>query len=88
MCIRDSPESVQPAGDDETPRRWQQFVKKTLDRLAALRVGEVEQKGKERFVYRFPEIERELRDVEQHRAAIDLSRYQVGATVFDSGTDE
>jgi len=80
-------ESVRPAGDEETPKSWQQFVRKTLDRLAALRGGEVEQKGKERFVYRFPEIERELRDVEQYRAGIDLSRYQVGATVFDSGAE-
>jgi hypothetical protein len=82
------PDDIQPGNIEESPKRWRQFLRKTLDRLAALRVGEVEQKGKDKYIYRFPEIERELKDVEEYRQQVDLSEYQVGETIFDTGTSE
>jgi hypothetical protein len=82
------PDDVKPGSADEAPRRARQFKIKVLDRLAAARTGEIEQKGKDKFIYHFPEIERELKDVEEYRTQVDLDRYRVGATVFDSGEEQ
>ena len=79
------PEEIRPAGSDESPKRWQRYVRQILDRLSALRSGEIEETAQGKRIYRFPEIQRELKDVETFRRQVDLSRYQIGETVFDSG---
>jgi hypothetical protein len=37
------------------------------------------------FAYRFAELEREIADLAAVRSSIDLKRYELGKTVFDSG---
>ena len=60
--------------------------RRLLDRIAAALKAEpipLEKEGQ--FAYRFPELERELADLEAFRRGIDTKKYEVGKTVFDSG---
>ena len=75
---------ITPSGSDESPVDGKTFVEKAIDELAAFKAGEVE-KGDSGYVYRFPEIERELKDVRDFRKTVDLTRYAPGKTVYDTG---
>jgi hypothetical protein len=37
------------------------------------------------FAYKFPELERQIADLEDYRRKIDLKSFEVGKTIFDSG---
>ncbi len=75
-----------PLGMPE-PKNFEGVARRILERLAAqLKAEPVVQEGTDAFAYRFPGLERELSDLENYRRSVDLSRYDVGKTVFDSGT--
>ncbi len=78
------PEEIRPASLEETPRQPHEFATRVLDELVAVTSGEIEDSGGGRFTYRFPEIDRELRDIEAYRKGIDLTRFEPGKTVYDS----
>ena len=57
-----------------------------LERLAAsLKAEPIVQEKEGSFAYRFTELERQLADLEEYRAKVDLAKYGLGKTVFDSG---
>jgi hypothetical protein len=80
------PRDLRPTSTNMDPRDLAGRSRKILDRLAASLKAEpvpVEKEGV--FAYRFPELEREVADVEAFRRGIDTKRFEVGKTVFDSG---
>jgi hypothetical protein len=80
-------DNVIPVEEDEKPREPAAFVEAELSTLAARLSGEVQQGTGGQWVYSFPEVAREVQDVARYRAAVDLGRYDVGKTVFDSGEE-
>ena len=83
---RVDPRDVKGTGTDLDPRDLPAVSRRLLDRIAAALKAEpipLEKEGQ--FAYRFPELERELADLEAFRRGIDTKKYEVGKTVFDSG---
>ena len=79
MCGRWAPAWIQ--------RTFQKSPGKILQRIAAqLKAEPVVQEGTNEFAYTFPELKRELTDLAEYRSTLDVSRYEVGKTVFDSGS--
>ena len=80
------PREVKPTGTNLDPRDLPAASRRILDRLAAaLKAEPVSLEKEGLFAYRFPELQRELADLEAFRRGIDVKRYEVGKTVFDSG---
>jgi len=83
---RVDPREVRPTGTNLDPRDLPGTRRRILDRIAAsLKAEPVPLEKEGLFAYRFPELERELADLEAYRKGIDTKRYDVGKTVFDSG---
>ena len=83
---RVDPRDVRPTGTPLDPRNLPARARRILERIAAALKAEpvpLEREGE--FAYRFTELERQLADLERFRKGIDVRRYQVGKTVFDSG---
>jgi hypothetical protein len=79
--------NVRPLGSDLDPRNFAGVSRRILERIAAqLKAEPVVQEGTNSFAYTFSELERELADLRAYRKNVDVSRYDVGKTVFDSGT--
>ncbi len=79
------PRKIQPADYDETPSRWESFRDRSIKELAARKAADVKQIDGGAFVYEFGELDREQRDIAKVRNSIDLSSFNLGKTVFDSG---
>jgi hypothetical protein len=80
------PREVKGTGTNLDPRDLPAASRRILDRIAAaLKAEPVPLEKDGLFAYRFPELERELADLEVFRRGIDTKRYEVGKTVFDSG---
>ena len=77
--------AITPKDDDESPKNYVQFTEKVIKRLAGEKYGEVEAVQDGSYYYSLQEVERENRDIESIRESIDLNKYAVGDTVFDSG---
>lgn len=60
------------------------FVARVLDELASTYSAEIEDAGEGHYLYHFPEIERETKDLDALRASIDAAEYSLGPVVFDS----
>jgi hypothetical protein len=83
---RVDPREVRPTGTNLDPRDLPGAARRILDRIAAsLKADPIPLEKEGLFAYRFKELERELADLEAFRKGIDLKRYEVGKTVFDSG---
>jgi hypothetical protein len=83
---RVDPRDVRPTGTNLDPRDLAGTSRRILDRIAAsLKAEPVPLEKEGLFAYRFPELERELADLQAWRKSIDTKRYEVGKTVFDSG---
>ncbi len=83
---RVDPRDVKPSGTALDPRNLAATGRRILERLAAAMHAEpIPQEKKGEYAYRFTELERELADLESYRKGVDLKRYDLGATVFDSG---
>lgn len=78
------PEALKPSGTEGTPRAWRAVRKRIVDRSAALKGADPVQAPDGHFIYRFTELARELADLEDYRGKVDLSKFEVGKTVFDS----
>ncbi|MGA2763232.1 MAG: hypothetical protein ABSG17_07700 [Spirochaetia bacterium] len=75
-----------PLGLGPEPKNFAASARRILDRVAAqLKAEPVVEEGTSSFAYRFAEVERELADLEAYRKNVDVRRYDVGKTVFDSG---
>ena len=81
-----NPSDIPPVEAPIDPRGFPTVRRRILDRFAALKKAEpILQEKDGSFSYRFAELERELADLESYRRAVDLSKLEVGKTVFDSG---
>jgi hypothetical protein len=60
------------------------FVARVLDELASAYSAEIEDSGDGHYLYHFPEIARETKDLDMLRASIDAAEYSLGPVVFDS----
>jgi len=79
--------NVRPLGSDLDPKNFARVCRGILDRIAAqLKAEPIAQEGTSGFAYSFPDLERELADLAAYRHSVDVGRYDVGKTVFDSGT--
>jgi hypothetical protein len=77
---------LRPSGTNLDPHDLTGTSRKILDRIAvALKAEPIPLEKEGHFAYRFPELERELADLETYRKNIDPKRYEVGKTIFDSG---
>ncbi len=77
---------VRPTGTSIDPPNFTGACRRILERLAAAMKAEpIVQEKEGVFAYRFTELEREMADLSGYRSAVDLKRYEVGKTVFDSG---
>ena len=76
---------IQATGSSMDPRNLPVVARRLLDRIAAALHAEPVPTGQEgRFAYRFAEIERQAADLEKFRAKIDLRKYELGQTIFDT----
>ncbi len=83
---RVDPRDVRPTGTNLDPRDLPGTCRRILDRIAAaLKADPVPLEKEGMFAYRFKELERQVADLEAFRKGVDLKRYEVGKTVFDSG---
>lgn len=80
-----NPAQISPANKLSTPKKPAQFIQKQVDELAGIKQAEFEEKENNVLFYNFNEIKREQDDIAAVRKAIDLKKYDVGETVFDSG---
>jgi hypothetical protein len=79
--------NVRPLGSDLDPKDFPAATRRILDRIAAqLKAEPVVMEGTSELAYTFPELKRELTDLAEYRSSVDVSRYEVGKTVFDSGS--
>jgi hypothetical protein len=79
--------NIRPLGSDLDPKNFAETVRRILERIAAqLKAEPVVQEGTHDFAYAFPELKRELSDLAEYRSGLDVKRYEVGKTVFDSGS--
>jgi hypothetical protein len=83
---RVDPRDIQPSDSQLDPKDFAGACRRVLERLAAARHAEpVPQEREGLFAYKFAELERAMADLETYRKNVDLKRYEIGATVFDSG---
>jgi hypothetical protein len=80
-----NPAAVSSLAEVEKPKNPGRFTEDVVKQFAAMKHGEVEEAGAGKFVYTFPDFKYELDDVEKYRQTVDLSKFRVGKTVFDSG---
>jgi hypothetical protein len=77
---------LRPTGAGLDPRDFAGACRRIIERLAAaMRAEPIVQEKEGVFAYRFAELEREIADLAAVRSSIDLKRYELGKTVFDSG---
>jgi hypothetical protein len=80
-----NPGQITPRGELDSPKNPQRFIQKQIDELAAVKQAEIEENENNVLFYNFKEIKREQDDIAAVRNAVDLKKYEVGETVFDSG---
>lgn len=78
------PEEITPRDDDERPKSFRKLIIRQLDALAARRGAEIAVDQNGRLEYRFPEIERDKREIADFRRRAALADYSLGRTVFDT----
>lgn len=81
-----NPGQIAPRGELDTPKNPTRFVQKQVDELAGIKQAEFEENDDVMF-YNFKELKREQDDITAVRAAVDLTKYEIGKTVFDSGEE-
>ncbi|MBN2441362.1 MAG: hypothetical protein JXJ04_08445 [Spirochaetales bacterium] len=79
------PREIQPQGENETPKKSDKFKEKVIKQYVGEKSGDVEAVAENVYVYKLPELRRQIEDVNRHRDNIDLSKYATGKIVFDSG---
>jgi hypothetical protein len=79
------PMKIQPVGAEETPNRWEEFRESSLKRFAAIKQADVEDVGEGTYLYKFIEVDREQKDIARLRSSIDIKKFDIGSTIYDSG---
>ncbi|RKX78238.1 MAG: hypothetical protein DRP87_06910 [Spirochaetes bacterium] len=79
------PEKILPAGREEAPKNWKAFREGCIKELGSLKEAEIEELDKGKYIYSFPELLREKKDIEEYRKKVDMSEYKPGKTIFDTG---
>jgi hypothetical protein len=82
---RVDPKDVRPTKTEMDPKNLPALRQRIIDKLAAAMNAEPVTLEDSTFAYRFTELERQLSDLEAFRRGIDAKKYEVGATIFDSG---
>jgi hypothetical protein len=80
-----NPGEIQARGEDESPKKSEKFKDSVIKKFVGEKYGDVETMGENAYMYKLPELQRQINDVRAYRDSIDLSAYDVGETVFDSG---
>jgi hypothetical protein len=84
--LRVDPREVRASGTALDPKNLPVASRRIIEGLAAALQAEPIVKEKEGdFAFSFPELQRQLSDLESFRKSIDPKRYELGKTVFDSG---
>jgi hypothetical protein len=79
------PSDITGTGTALDPKDLPRAATRMLEKLAAAMKAEPLPRGDgKRFAYRFAEIERQAADLAAFRSRIDLKKYELGETVFDS----
>lgn len=82
---RVDPEELAARAPGLAPKDVAAATRRMVEKLAAALGAEPIPKEKEgEFAYRFAEIERQAADLERFRTKIDLKRYELGETIFDT----
>lgn len=79
------PMKFEPVGAEETVEGWEAFREESLKSFAAVKHADVEDIGDGHFLYKFPEVEREQKDIARLRSSIDVKDFDIGKTIYDSG---
>ncbi|HUZ17010.1 MAG TPA: hypothetical protein VMV68_01400 [Spirochaetia bacterium] len=79
------PMKLEPVGAAETPKGWEGVRDQSLKQFAAMKRADVEDVGQGNYLYKFVELDREEKDIAQLRNSVDISKYNIGKTIFDSG---
>lgn len=79
------PRAIQPAAESETPKKSDKLKEKVIKQFVGEKYGDVETTGSGGYIYVLKEYQRQIEDVENYRNSVDLGKYAVGDTVFDSG---
>ena len=83
---RVDPREVRATGTPLDPKNLPAASGRIIERLAAaLQAEPIPQEKEGAFAYSFPELQRQLADLESFRKQVDPKRYELGKTVFDSG---
>ncbi|MBN2535992.1 MAG: hypothetical protein JXB88_24140 [Spirochaetales bacterium] len=82
-----NPGAIQPAGESETPKNSDKFKDKVIKQFVGGKYGDVEAttSGAGGYIYVLKEYQRQISDVNTFRDNVDLNKYAVGETIFDSG---
>lgn len=83
LSVRDT--DIRPQAEDENPPSAGQFISSKVKEFAAYKGADVETEQNGGYVYVFKELDREIKDIESLRRTIDLSSFDTGKIVFDSG---
>ena len=80
------PAEVPSLGAPLDSRDMPSLTRRLVEKLAAAFGAEPIPKGADgQFAYRFAELERQTADLAKTRAKVDLKKYELGETVFDTG---
>jgi hypothetical protein len=80
------PAEVPSLGASLNSRDVPSLTRKLVEKLAAAFKAEPIPKARAgEFAYRFADLERQTADLEKTRAKVDLKKYELGETVFDTG---
>ena len=88
------PEEIVPQLPEEKPANWRAVVERSIQDVAGEVSPEVVEKraandgNPAAYIYHLPELKRQLSDIEAYRRSVQLSQFDVGKTVFDSGSDD
>jgi hypothetical protein len=77
---------VPSAGPGLDPRDLPRARRRLLEKVAAALGADPLPAGDGTFAWRFKELERQAADLAAFRRGIDLRKYELGRTVFDTGT--
>ena len=82
--LQANPAEIVPASEEEQPADAPRYVRRVFDEFAAEKQGDIEQSGKDVFLYNLNEFKREMDDIQSYRNTVNPGDYAVGKTVFDT----
>jgi hypothetical protein len=83
--LRINPAVIVPGEESEKVLNAGAVTEKIVKEIVGLKYGDVEIAPDGSTLYTIPELDREIKDVQEYRRSINLNDYAVGSAVFDSG---